>query len=168
MFSFLRTSGGLAYQLSRLSAILNLAILESVGVALAYRRLASNMLQERARKRPSILSDLTELLQGGDFTLEEKAKREIAAAVDKDKRGQQSIRDVRNRQHNVKAPSNQPRLTQNTTNRSRSRTPARNQNEDRRFQANRTQNLQQSQRNLPLRYGANKRQQAPPVRRNQR
>ena len=51
------TFGGLALQLSRLSTVINLSILESVGVALAYHRILSGKLMERARQRSAQLSD---------------------------------------------------------------------------------------------------------------
>ena len=53
------TFGGLGPQLSHLSTILHLAITESVGVALAYHRLVSTKLTEKARKRPTQASDFT-------------------------------------------------------------------------------------------------------------
>ena len=128
--------GGLSAQLSHLSTLLELSILESVGVALAYRRIVTTKLQERARQRSARVSDFTELLKGGDFTIKEQAKKEIALAVAKDKTDQQALRETRNRQANA---TNATLNRQPTRGRSRSRTPPRA------FQ--RPQNVPQLQRN---------------------
>ena len=154
--------GGLAHQLSHLSTILNLAILESVGTALAYHRILSTKLQERARQRSAKLSDFTELLSGEDFTIKEQAKREIASAVEKDKREQLAAREqaTRSRQNaNNKAPPP-------NRNRSRSRTPAREQPNGRNNQTNRAQqNLptHNARQNQNLRYGFNQRSNNAPA-----
>ena len=89
--------GGLAPQLAHLSIVLNLSITDSVGVALAYRRVVSTRLQEKARQRPAKLSDFTELFRTEDFTLKEQARREIATAVEKDKRDTLATREARRR-----------------------------------------------------------------------
>ena len=49
--------GGVAAHLSHLSTALNLSLVGSVGVALAYHRILSGMLQERARQRSALISD---------------------------------------------------------------------------------------------------------------
>ena len=78
--------GGLSCQLSHLSTILNLAIVENVGTALAYHKPVGCKLQEKARQRSAKPSDFTDLLSAEVFTLKEQAKREIANAVEKDKK----------------------------------------------------------------------------------
>ena len=87
--------GGLALQLTHLSTVINLSIADSVGVALAYRRLVATKLQEKARQRSAKLSDFAELLRAGDFDLKEQAKREISTAVEKDKRVTVAAREAR-------------------------------------------------------------------------
>ena len=70
--------GGLGPQLSHLSTIWHLAITETVGTALAYRRLVPNKLQELARKRSAAISDFTSLLSVENSTLKEQAKKEVS------------------------------------------------------------------------------------------
>ena len=111
--------------------MLNLSILESAGVALAYHRILVNKLQERARQRSAQVSDFTELLKKEDFTIKGQAKREIQTAVEKGKKELQTTRDARTRTpFPPKAPAQRPQpavLRQ----RSRSRTPARSPVRDR-------------------------------------
>ena len=81
-----RPFGGLGPQLSHLSTALHLAIAESVGAALSYRRLVCLKLQEKARKRPTQASDFALLLAAESFTLGEQAKKEVFLAIESDQR----------------------------------------------------------------------------------
>ena len=76
--------GGIGPQLSHYSTVLHLSITESVGIALAYHRLVSIKLQEKARKRAATVSDFTALLATENTTIKEQAKKEISSAVDSD------------------------------------------------------------------------------------
>ena len=110
--------GGLSHQLSHLSTFLNLAVVESVGVALAYHQILITKLQERARQRSSKLEDFASPLKSEDFATKEKAKREIAGAVEKDKRDASAAKENRNRfkQHSSNQSNNAPpKLTRNQT-----------------------------------------------------
>ena len=55
--------GGLALQLAHFSTVLNLSILESVGVALAYHRILTGKLQEQAHQRSAKTADFVDLLK---------------------------------------------------------------------------------------------------------
>ena len=163
--------GGLALQLSHLSTIHNLPILESAGVALDYHRALTGKLMKRALQRSDQLSDFTILLAIGDFTIKEQARRrEISAAVDKDKRDQQTSRGQAQRIRQTQNPTRPPPVMRNgnrqqadnARNRSRSRTPARSPGRDRVQPVNRTQNLPQNARNQTHRYGFPQRPANPP------
>ena len=147
-----------------------------MGAALAYRRILSTKLQERARQRSAKLSDFTDLISGEDFTIKEQARREIASAVEKDKREQLNAREQaarlrQNANNNHKAPPpRQP--TRRSTHRSRSRTPAREQPNGRNQPTNRglNQPTQNARQNPHSRNGLNQRPNNAPsnVRRQQR
>ena len=80
------TFGGIAPQLAHLSTVLHISITDSVGTALAYRRILASKLQEKARKRTTLLAEFTTLLASENFTIKEQAKKEIAMAIDADQR----------------------------------------------------------------------------------
>ena len=165
--------GGIAHQLSHLSTVLNLSIVESVGVALAYHRIIVTKLQERARQRSAKLSDFTELLKSEDFSAKEQAKREITSAVEKDKKELAAHKEAQARLRNpVSKATLRPRRetthqrdvnNQRDANvqRSRSRSPRR-LNYDNLPSNNLPQN-QRFARNVPH-YGANSRPNLAPQR----
>ena len=62
---------------------------------LADRRPISTNLQECARQRAAKLTDFTDLLKAGDCAFKEQAKREIATAVEKDKREVQAAEELK-------------------------------------------------------------------------
>ena len=76
--------GGLVPQLAHLSTVLHLSIAETVGASHAYRRLVSQKLQEKARKRTALEADFAALLATENFTLGEQAEKEISSAADTD------------------------------------------------------------------------------------
>ena len=84
--------GGLGPQLAHLSTVLHLGITESVGTALAYHRLIGKKLQEIARKRTASATDFTALLANESFTFKERAKKEIASAINTDVRDKEQKR----------------------------------------------------------------------------
>ena len=64
--------------------MLHLSIAETVGASHAYRRLVSQKLQEKARKRTALEADFAALLATENFTLGEQAEKEISSAADTD------------------------------------------------------------------------------------
>ena len=63
LFSFREIRRVLSLQIPHLSDILNISITDSAGVALAYHRILSGNLQERARQRSAKLEDFTSFLR---------------------------------------------------------------------------------------------------------
>ena len=72
--------GGLGSQLSHLSTVLNLAVLETVGIAISYRNLLPLKLTEKARQRSAAEADFAHMLSAGQFDIREQAKREATTA----------------------------------------------------------------------------------------
>ena len=140
-----------------------MSITESVGTALAYHNLITIKLQEFARQRSAKLTDFTTLLSAEDFTTKERSKREIAQAVEKDKRDQQAQRDLRTRAPYNQRANNQrttrPTNSQRSRSRSARRTNTQNLNNDQRRNPNQQPgntltNNQRNNRDQP-RYGRN-------------
>ena len=67
--------GGVGSQLSRLSIVLNLAVIETVGVALTYHNLLTLKLTEKDRQRSVGEADFANMLSAGQFDVREQAKR---------------------------------------------------------------------------------------------
>ena len=101
--------GGIALQLSHLSTVLNISITDSAGIALAYHRILTGKLQERARQRSAKVEDFSELLAAECFIVKEQAKREISAAIEKDKRDQPPRTSHVNHQLTNNMPTNRRR-----------------------------------------------------------
>ena len=72
--------GGLGAHLSHLSIALNLAVIETVGVALSYHNILSTRLTERARQRSTAEAEFAAQLSPGQFDVREQARREVANA----------------------------------------------------------------------------------------
>ena len=66
---------GLSPEISHFSTAPNLSITDSVGTSLPYRRLASVILQEKARKRSAVASDFFAILADGGFPAEGAVSR---------------------------------------------------------------------------------------------
>ena len=70
--------GGLGAQLSHLSIVLNLAVIETVGIALSYHNVLSTRLTERARQRSTAEAEFVAQLSSEQFDVREQARREVA------------------------------------------------------------------------------------------
>ena len=70
--------GGLGAQLSHLSIALNLAVIETVGIALNYHNILSTRLTERARQRSTAEAEFVAELSSEQFGVREQARRDVA------------------------------------------------------------------------------------------
>ena len=77
--------------------MINLSITDRVGVALSYHRIRPNKLQESDIQRAANRDDFTSLLKAGGFSIKQQAKREIAAALAKDKQETQVNKGQKNK-----------------------------------------------------------------------
>ena len=149
--------GGIALQLPRLSAVLYFSIGDGVGIALAYRRLLSNRLQERDRRRPEERADFTEMLRVGGVPRPKKDKKQIASAVDKEKKDVLATTEAKkttsppktqNPHRNNAQNENPPRNANRNRSRARPRSARRSRPRCRR------QNVRNNTRQNAPRYGA--------------
>ena len=75
--------GRIAPKLSHVSIALNLAIAETVSVALSHHQALMSELVEKARRHTNDAASLTLLLSTGKIEIREQEKREIASAANK-------------------------------------------------------------------------------------
>ena len=85
--------GCLGPQRSHLSTVLHIGVAESVGEALSYHRIVGTKLREKARKRTTSATDFVQILESGNIILKEKAKKEMALAIEADSKKTDPNRD---------------------------------------------------------------------------
>ena len=78
--------GGLAPQISRLSAVLRLSATETVGEALFYHMLANTNLWGKARKRSVVAADCVSILATEELTLKEQSKKKAVMDIVADRK----------------------------------------------------------------------------------
>ena len=70
--------GGLGAQISHLSIVINLAAIETVGLALTYHAILSARMAEKARQRSTAEAEFISMLSAEQFDVREQAKRDVA------------------------------------------------------------------------------------------
>ena len=69
--------GGLGAQLCHLSIALNIAVIETVGLALTYHAILSSRMSEKARQRSTSEAEFISTLSADQFGVREQAKRDV-------------------------------------------------------------------------------------------
>ena len=117
--------GGLGSQLSHLCIVINMDVIETVGIALTYHNLLFPKLTEKARQRSAGEADFATMLSAEQFDIREQAKRENTAAKPQPAKASHPEKKHSPGRSPKRAPSRSPFREKNSPRRNRSRTPAR-------------------------------------------